>query len=124
MCRPISHATPRYNSPHIEAAIVIGMTYLVFWLGETIMYTSAVLSVVVMGFYLNNYKACLTPEVAEFLHTFYGMVVFLLNTIIFAIAGGKLGLLLADSSYHPILLQYAGEVPISHVPLSHHVRYT
>eukprot|EP00441_Pelagodinium_beii_P041071 CAMPEP_0197632526 /NCGR_PEP_ID=MMETSP1338-20131121/9231_1 /TAXON_ID=43686 ORGANISM="Pelagodinium beii, Strain RCC1491" /NCGR_SAMPLE_ID=MMETSP1338 /ASSEMBLY_ACC=CAM_ASM_000754 /LENGTH=930 /DNA_ID=CAMNT_0043204089 /DNA_START=71 /DNA_END=2863 /DNA_ORIENTATION=+ len=87
-----------YNDKYIEGSLVIGMTYFAFWFSELFMGTSAVLAVVIMGLYINYNKSCISPEVLHFLHLFYEMSAHMLNTIIFAIAGAKLGLLSVDQS--------------------------
>ena len=53
--------------------------------------SSAVLSVVVMGLYMNMHKSVITAECYHFLHEVYELLAHLLNTIIFAIAGLKMG---------------------------------
>jgi len=97
-----------YNDKYIEASLIIGMTYFTFWFCELYMGTSAVLAVVIMGLYINYYKSCISPDVLHFLHLFYEMAAFILNTVIFAIAGAKLGLLLADNSIGLSLVVFPG----------------
>ena len=75
------------------------MSYFAFWLGELVMGTSAVLAVVVMGLYMNAHKSAISPPVLHFLHEFYEMVAHFLNTIIFFIAGAKLGALANTPSF-------------------------
>jgi len=87
---------------------VIGMTYFVFWFSELFMGTSAVLAVVIMGLYINHQKSCISPEVLHFLHLFYEMSAHILNTVIFSIAGAKLGLLLVDNSLVLSLMLFPG----------------
>ena len=53
---------------YVEVSIVVTMSYLVFWLGEIVMGSSAVLAVVVMGFTVNFYKETISPNVLHFLH--------------------------------------------------------
>ena len=91
-----------YNQRYVEVSIVVTMSYLVFWLGELVMGSSAVLAVVVMGLYVNAHKSVITPGVLHFLHEFYEMIAFILNTVIFMIAGCKLGALMADSSFQDL----------------------
>jgi NhaP-type Na+/H+ or K+/H+ antiporter len=88
-----------YNQRYIEVSVVLTMSYLVFWLGELVMGSSAVLAVVVMGLYVNAHKSAITPGVLHFLHEFYEMIAYILNTVIFMIAGCKLGSLMADTSF-------------------------
>ncbi|KAL3907202.1 MAG: hypothetical protein SGPRY_010262 [Prymnesium sp.] len=60
--------------------------------------SSAVLAVVIFGFNLNLRRSAISPEVLDFLHEFYEVAAFMFNTIIFNIAGFKLGLLFVDYS--------------------------
>ena len=44
--------------------------------------SSAVIAVVIMGFYLNYHRAlCISPEVVEVMHEFYEIVAWMLNTV-------------------------------------------
>ena len=85
-----------YNDRFIEGTLIIGMSYLCFWIGELIVGTSAVIAVVVMGLYFNLHKSAMSPDVLHYMHHFYEMIAHILNTVIFAIAGTKLGTLLSD----------------------------
>ena len=93
-----------YNDRFVEASIVIGMSYLNFWLAELVMGSSAVLAVVVMGLYMNYNKSAVSPGVLHFLHEFYEMVAYFLNTVIFMIAGCKLGVSLTRRAANPARL--------------------
>lgn len=62
-----------YNDKHVEAALVLGSSYLLFWFCELIVGTSAVLAVVVMGLYLNYHKEAFSPECHHFLHELYAI---------------------------------------------------
>ena len=44
-----------------------------------------------MGLILNHERNCISVEVQHFLHHFFEMIAYLLNTIIFLIAGIRLG---------------------------------
>lgn len=48
------------------------------------------------GLYVNQHRSEVSAEVFHFLHEFYEMVAHILNTVIFAIAGCKLGKLIVD----------------------------
>ena len=50
-----------YNDRFVESSIVLGMSYFVFWLGELVMGSSAVLAVVVMGLYMNYHRSAISP---------------------------------------------------------------
>ena len=93
-----------YNFRAAEVSAIVGMSYLTFWLAELVMGSSAVLAVVVMGLYMNVNKSAISPKVLHFLHEFYEMVAHFLNTIIFLIAGCKMGAILADAHFHDLFL--------------------
>ena len=76
-----------YNDKHVEASLLLSAAYLMYWFCELIMGASAVIAVVVMGLYLNYHKESFSPDCVHFLHELFEMIAYLLNTIIFAIAG-------------------------------------
>jgi len=88
-----------YNDGQVEAALVLGSAYLLYWFGELIMQSSAVIAVVVMGLYLNYHKEAFSPDCHRFLHEMFGMIAYLMNTIIFSIAGARLGTLFVAGSF-------------------------
>ena len=94
-----------YNDKLIEASILISLSFLTFWLGELATGASAVIAVVVMGLYINRHKSCISPEVLHFLHEFYDMIAHALNTLIFAIAGLKMGTFVGDQSFELLGVQ-------------------
>ena len=49
-----------------------------------------------MGLTINKRRSAISPEVIHFLHEFYTVLAFMYNTIIFYIAGAKLGFLFVD----------------------------
>jgi NhaP-type Na+/H+ or K+/H+ antiporter len=91
-----------YNDRFVESSFIIGMSYFAFWLSELVMGSSAVLAVVVMGLYMNYHKSVVSPGVQHFLHEFYEMIAHVMNTVIFLIAGCKLGALILDSALHQL----------------------
>jgi len=99
-----------YNDRFVEGTLIIGMSYLCFWLGELVVGTSAVIAVVFMGLYMNWHKSALSPEVLHYMHQFYEMIAHILNTLIFAIAGTKLGALLGTYQLREILVLYWGQI--------------
>ena len=101
-----------YNALYIEGPMVLAMSYLCFWLGELVCGTSAVIAVVVMGLVVNTHKSDISSSVFEFLHHFYGMAAHILNTVIFAIAGAKLGELLVDGNLLELWQDYPWQIPI------------
>ena len=60
-----------YNDKLVEISLVVASSYLVFWLAELVMASSAVLATVVMGLVVNMRRSAISPEVLEFLHEFY-----------------------------------------------------
>ena len=99
-----------YNLRYVEVSLVVTMSYFVFWLGELVCGSSAVLAVVIMGLYVNDNKESVSPPVLHFLHEFYEMVAYFLNTVIFMIAGCKLGALMVDSSFHHLYALGSGSL--------------
>ena len=86
---PLAPSRPLSPQLYIEAPVVIGMSYLCFWMGELVCGTSAVIAVVIMGLYVNKHRSEISADVFHFLHQFYEMASHILNTVIFAIAGAK-----------------------------------
>ena len=81
-----------YNSKEVEVTLTLTTAYLVFWLAEVVMGSSAVLAVVFLALYLKHRShLCISPEVAHVMHEFYELMAYLFNTAIFFIAGFKLG---------------------------------
>ena len=104
-----------YNDTVIEISLTIGCSYLCFWIAEMFLSSSAVIAVVVMGFYLNHHRAsAISPEVLHTMHEFYEIIAWMFNTVIFFIAGYKLGTLFGlftlqgDPSILKWLLLYPG----------------
>ena len=85
-----------YNDALVEVSLVVAASYLTFWLAEVFLESSAVLAVVTLGFVVNLNRSAISPEVLEFLLEFYEATAFMFNTVIFYIAGFKLGLLFVD----------------------------
>lgn len=96
-----------YADKLVETSILVGISYLTFWVGELATGASAVLAVVVLGLYMNYHKSCLSPSVIHFMHEFYEAVAHGLNTLIFAIAGMKMGTILADTSLQSVGTSFA-----------------
>ena len=86
--RWISHV---YNSATVEITITISSVYILFYLAE-LCSISGVLAVVFFGIFMNQGKVAVTTEVLNFLTEFYDMLAFLINTIIFILAGLIMGM--------------------------------
>lgn len=79
-----------YNDRLVEISLTIGASYLCFWTAEMFLSSSAVIGVVVMGFYLNHNRAtAVSPEVLHTMHEFFEIIAWMFNTVIFFIAGYK-----------------------------------
>jgi len=83
-----------HNDTLIEPCLLVATSYLVFWLAELVMMSSAVIAVVVLGLYVNKHKAVISYECLHFTHSFYELMAYMLNTILFTVAGMKLGTIL------------------------------
>ena len=80
-----------YNMATIEISITISSVYILFYVAE-LAGISGVLAVVFFGIFMNNGKVMVTTEVLHFLEEFYDMLAFLINTIIFILAGLIMGM--------------------------------
>jgi NhaP-type Na+/H+ or K+/H+ antiporter len=77
-----------FNDSTIEITATLCAAYLTFYLAEWTFKMSGVLAVVALGLTFANYGTTkISPEVAHFLHEFWGMVGYLCNTILFVITG-------------------------------------
>jgi NhaP-type Na+/H+ or K+/H+ antiporter len=77
-----------FNDANIEITATLCAAYLTFYLAEWTLKMSGVLAVVALGLTFAHYGATkISPEVAHFLHEFWGMVGYLCNTILFVITG-------------------------------------
>ena len=88
-----------YEDVFIELSLMLGMSYLTFWLGELCLGSSAVIAVVVMGLVVNQGKGAVSPGSLHTIHLFYEMIAHFLNTLIFAICGVKLGIIVASGAF-------------------------
>ena len=91
-----------YDDRFIEFSIAIGLSYGAFWVAEVLMGTSSMLTVVCMGLYMNANKSSFSPGVLHYLHSFYELMAQVLNTLIFLIAGCRLGVILGADNFEPI----------------------
>jgi len=88
-----------YEDAVVETSLLIGISYLAFWLGELVMGTAAIVVVVIQGLCVNASKGSISPSSLHVVHSFYEMVAHFLNTLIFAIAGVKLGVILGGGTF-------------------------
>ncbi len=85
------------NDAVSEVVVTICCAYGSFCIAEAFS-TSGVLAVVACGLYLAAHRSILSPSVAEFVHEFWELLSFLLNTLIFIISGKIIGYSVADPS--------------------------
>eukprot|EP01060_Flectonema_neradi_P016074 TRINITY_DN2267_c1_g1_i2.p1 TRINITY_DN2267_c1_g1~~TRINITY_DN2267_c1_g1_i2.p1 ORF type:complete len:1348 (+),score=249.35 TRINITY_DN2267_c1_g1_i2:43-4086(+) len=76
-----------FNDPEIEITLTLVAAYATFFCAEAYLYVSGVLGLVVMGMYLAYHSHVISPEVEHSLHHFWEIIVYIGNTMIFAIAG-------------------------------------
>jgi len=118
-----------YEDAIAEVSLMVGISYLLFWLSELLMGTSAVIAVVVMGLVVNEGKGAISPGSLHPIHTLFGVVAHVLNTLIFAICGSKLGIIVASGTFfeqsefylwatiYPIVLFARGVAVLAFFPL-------
>eukprot|EP00659_Diplonema_papillatum_P002258 gene2258-3488_t len=76
-----------FNDPEIEITMTLVAAYVTFFVAEEYLKVSGVLGLVVMGMYLAYHTHVISPEVEHTLHHFWEIIVYIGNTMIFAIAG-------------------------------------
>ncbi len=76
-----------FNDPMIEITLSIAIAYLVFIAAESI-HVSGVVAVVTLALmFAGRGRTRISPEVAGFLHSFWEMMAYIANTLIFLIVG-------------------------------------
>ncbi|CAN8000654.1 unnamed protein product [Ixodes hexagonus] len=76
-----------FNDSVIEITITLSSAYVTYYLAENVCYVSGVLAVVALGVVISANKVSISPEVEEFVHSFWEMLSYLANTLIFIIVG-------------------------------------
>lgn len=76
-----------FNDSVIEITITLSSAYITYYLAETTLHVSGVLAVVALGVVISANKVSISPEVEEFVHSFWEMLAYLANTLIFIIVG-------------------------------------
>eukprot|EP01060_Flectonema_neradi_P005475 TRINITY_DN13643_c0_g1_i1.p1 TRINITY_DN13643_c0_g1~~TRINITY_DN13643_c0_g1_i1.p1 ORF type:complete len:1388 (+),score=260.45 TRINITY_DN13643_c0_g1_i1:79-4242(+) len=76
-----------FNDQLIEVSVTVSAAYVTFFVAEGFLGVSGVLGLVAFGCYLSYHKQCISPEVEHTMHHFWEIVVFMTNTLIFALAG-------------------------------------
>ncbi|XP_064484392.1 sperm-specific sodium:proton exchanger-like isoform X2 [Ornithodoros turicata] len=76
-----------FNDAVIEITITLSSAYLTYYVAEAVLGVSGVLAVVALGVIISANKVSISPEVEEFVHSFWEMLSYLANTLIFIIVG-------------------------------------
>ncbi len=77
-----------FNDALVEITVTIVAAYLTWFLSENVLHVSGVLAVVALGLVMSAIgRTSISPEVEEFLHRFWEMMAYLLNTLIFVLVG-------------------------------------
>eukprot|EP01065_Artemidia_motanka_P012084 TRINITY_DN16595_c0_g1_i2.p1 TRINITY_DN16595_c0_g1~~TRINITY_DN16595_c0_g1_i2.p1 ORF type:complete len:1455 (+),score=494.31 TRINITY_DN16595_c0_g1_i2:42-4406(+) len=76
-----------FNDPLVEVTLTLSVAYMTFFVAEGLLHVSGVLALVVLGLYLSYHCQAFSPEVELVLHSFWGILVFIANTVIFGLAG-------------------------------------
>eukprot|EP00755_Sulcionema_specki_P032565 Sspe_Gene.99001::Locus_72415_Transcript_1_1_Confidence_1.000_Length_4617::g.99001::m.99001 len=103
-----------FNDPLIEVSLTVAVAYITFFLAEGWLHVSGVLALVILGLYLSMHRQCFSPEVEHMLHGFWGILVFITNTLIFALAG----LIVAKRAFKDIQLQDYGYLVFLYLALN------
>ncbi|XP_076372813.1 sperm-specific sodium:proton exchanger-like [Tachypleus tridentatus] len=76
-----------YADNIIEVTITLCVAYLTFYIGESVLGVSGVLAVLVVGVVLSREKTSISPEAEGTVHSFWEMLSYLANTLIFIEVG-------------------------------------
>ena len=77
-----------FNDPLIEISLSIAVAYLAFYIAEDALHVSGVMALVTLGILFASVgRTRISPEVAGFLHHFWGMMAHIANTLIFLLVG-------------------------------------
>ena len=77
-----------FNDPTVEITVTLVVAYGAMLIGEGLLHVSGVMAVVVTGLWMSGPgRTRISPEVAHFLHRFWGMLAFVANTLIFLLVG-------------------------------------
>jgi len=92
-----------FNEPEAETAVTLALAYFTFWLaesGDIDFHVSGVLATVVLGLTVSKYKSYISVGSSETLHTFWEVLSYIVNTLIFFISGLLVALRLFVGSDH------------------------
>ncbi|XP_076472058.1 sperm-specific sodium:proton exchanger-like [Babylonia areolata] len=76
-----------FNDPLSEIAATFVSAFLTFFVSENFLHVSGVLAVVTLGVVLSSNRTSISPEVETFLHSFWEVLAYLANTLIFFLVG-------------------------------------
>lgn len=76
-----------FNDSDVEIGSTIVGCYFCFYIAQIYFDISAVLATVICGLYVSKYRNCISPDVQGSMKSIWTMISFLLNTLIFIIAG-------------------------------------
>ncbi len=89
-----------FNDALVEITVTIVAAYVTYYLAENVLHSSGVLAVVALGLLLAGVgRTSISPEVEGFLHRFWEMMAYLLNTLIFILVGVVIALNVKVDSY-------------------------
>eukprot|EP01025_Chloroclados_australasicus_P012281 TRINITY_DN1564_c0_g1_i3.p1 TRINITY_DN1564_c0_g1~~TRINITY_DN1564_c0_g1_i3.p1 ORF type:complete len:1205 (-),score=166.96 TRINITY_DN1564_c0_g1_i3:3217-6714(-) len=92
-----------YNDVEVEISLTLCGAYLTYFLSEEIAGASGILAVVALGIFMAALgKFAITPKVKESLDSFWEMLEFLFNTLLFIYAGTEIAQVLYDFTGHVI----------------------
>eukprot|EP01062_Namystynia_karyoxenos_P046107 TRINITY_DN34435_c0_g1_i1.p1 TRINITY_DN34435_c0_g1~~TRINITY_DN34435_c0_g1_i1.p1 ORF type:complete len:1368 (+),score=278.27 TRINITY_DN34435_c0_g1_i1:63-4166(+) len=100
-----------FNDPAIEITLTVVAAYATFFIAEGYFGVSGVLGLVILGMYLAYHSHVISPEVEHSLHQFWEIIVYLANTLIFAIAG----LIIAEKAFEAVSPRDYGYLAVLYV---------
>ncbi|XP_055341117.1 sodium/hydrogen exchanger 10-like [Paramacrobiotus metropolitanus] len=75
------------NMWEAEAILIISAPYVTFWCADAVFHVSGALAVMVLGLYISSHRACMNPEVEDFIHKMWEILQLIADTLIFSIYG-------------------------------------
>ncbi|WP_432459754.1 cation:proton antiporter domain-containing protein [Agarivorans sp. QJM3NY_25] len=77
-----------FNNPMVEISISIASAYLVYFIAENVLHVSGVVAVVTMAIlFAGPGRTRISVQSADFLHSFWQMMAYIANTLIFLLVG-------------------------------------
>eukprot|EP00756_Hemistasia_phaeocysticola_P005110 Hpha_TRINITY_DN13178_c0_g1::TRINITY_DN13178_c0_g1_i2::g.113913::m.113913 len=103
-----------FNDPAIEITLTLVAAYATFFMCEGYFGVSGVLGLVILGMYLAYHSHVISPEVEHSLHQFWEIIVYMANTMIFAIAG----LIIAEKAFQAVSPRDFGYLMVLYVSVN------